>query len=57
MEEIASYLGHSDVKVTRSIYARFSPEYLAGAAEALNYDDIADAASSTLVPKNPRQVR
>lgn len=42
MDEIASYLGHSDVRVTRAIYARYSPEYLAGAAEALNYDDIAE---------------
>lgn len=52
MEEIASYLGHSDVRITRQVYARFSPDYLAGAAEALNYDDMAEAASGTLVPKN-----
>ena len=35
MEEIASYLGHSEVKVTRQIYARFSPDYLRGAASHL----------------------
>jgi integrase len=35
MEEIAQYLGHSDVKVTRRIYARYSPEYLSKAAGAL----------------------
>jgi integrase len=40
MEEIAQYLGHSDVDVTRSIYARFSPDYLRTAAAALEYDDL-----------------
>jgi site-specific recombinase XerC len=45
MEEIASYLGHSNVAVTRGIYARFSPDHLAGAAEVLNYDDL-DAGTS-----------
>jgi integrase len=40
MEEIAQYLGHDDVNVTRSIYARFSPDYLQGAAAALEYDDL-----------------
>lgn len=38
MEEIAQYLGHSDVEVTRRIYARFSPNYLRGAAKSLEYD-------------------
>jgi integrase len=41
MEEIAQYLGHSDVDVTRRIYARFSPDYLRKAAGALEYDDLA----------------
>jgi integrase len=40
MDEIAQYLGHDDVKVTRRTYARFSPDYLRGAATALEYDDI-----------------
>jgi integrase len=40
MEEIAQYLGHSDVGVTRRTYARFSPDYLKGAASALEYDDL-----------------
>jgi integrase len=40
MEEIAQYLGHSDVNVTRQIYARFSPDYLRKAASALEYDDL-----------------
>jgi integrase len=40
MEEIAQYLGHSDVNVTRNVYARFSPTYLKEAARALEYDDL-----------------
>lgn len=35
MEEIAQFLGHSNVDTTRRIYARFSPDYLRGAARAL----------------------
>jgi integrase len=42
-EEIASYLGHSDVKVTRRVYARFSPDHLRGAADALELDDLGPA--------------
>lgn len=38
MEEIAQYLGHSDVNVTRRVYARFSPTFLQNAAAALEYD-------------------
>lgn len=40
MEEIAQYLGHADVAVTRTTYARFSPNHLRAAAEALEYDDL-----------------
>lgn len=40
MEEIASYLGHSDLKVTRRVYARFSPEALSKGAAALEFDDL-----------------
>lgn len=40
MEEIASYLGHSDVHVTRRIYARFSPNALRTAAAALEFGDL-----------------
>jgi integrase len=40
MEEIAQYLGHSDVNITRKVYARFSPDYLRKAASALEYDDL-----------------
>lgn len=37
MEEIAQFLGHRDVTVTRKVYARFSPEYLRKAAESLDF--------------------
>jgi len=40
MEEIAQYLGHNNVEVTRRIYARFSPDYLRSAAQALEYDHV-----------------
>lgn len=40
MDEIAQYLGHSNVTMTRLVYAKFSPEHLRGAAEALEYDDL-----------------
>jgi integrase len=40
MDEIAQFLGHDDVEVTRRVYARFSPDYLRGAATALEYDDL-----------------
>jgi integrase len=39
MEEIASYLGHSNPTITRRIYARFSPEALSKGAAALELDD------------------
>lgn len=35
MPEIAQFLGHSDSRVTERVYARFSPEYLKKAANAL----------------------
>lgn len=35
MEEIAQFLGHSDINTTRRIYARYSPDYLRKAASAL----------------------
>ena len=41
MEEIAQMLGHSNVNVTRNVYARFSPDYLGRAAGALEFDDLA----------------
>lgn len=35
MEEIASFLGHSNMDTTRRVYAKFSPDYLQNAARAL----------------------
>lgn len=37
MEEIAQFLGHRDVSVTRKVYARFSPEHLRKTAKALDF--------------------
>lgn len=39
MEEIAQYLGHRNVNVTRNVYARFSPHHLKSAAATLDYGD------------------
>jgi len=35
MDEISQYLGHSNVEITRRVYARYSPDYLRKAASAL----------------------
>lgn len=35
MEEIAQFLAHSNVEITRKVYARFSPNHLRQAAKAL----------------------
>jgi integrase len=40
MEEIAQFLGHEDINVTRKVYARFSPMHLRKAAAVLEYDDL-----------------
>ncbi|WP_342344661.1 tyrosine-type recombinase/integrase [Vannielia litorea] len=37
MAEISQYLGHSDVQITASVYARFSPGHLRKAASALEF--------------------
>lgn len=37
MEEISQYLGHSNVEITRRVYARYSPDHLRKAAEALDF--------------------
>lgn len=37
MEEISQYLGHSNVEITRRVYARYSPDYLRKAASALDF--------------------
>lgn len=35
LEVVGQYLGHTDLKVTYRVYARFSPTFLKGAADAL----------------------
>jgi integrase len=37
MAQVAQYLGHTDSRITERVYARFSPDFLAGAAEALTW--------------------
>lgn len=37
MSEIAQYLGHSDSRITERVYARYSPDYLRHAVEALSW--------------------
>ena len=37
MPQIARFLGHTDSRITERVYARFAPEFLAGAAEALTW--------------------
>jgi hypothetical protein len=37
MEEIAQFLGHADVGITRRVYARFSPTYLRKAAKSVDF--------------------
>lgn len=37
MSQIAQYLGHSSTAVTEKVYSRFSPEFLMGAADILDF--------------------
>jgi integrase len=37
MAEIAQFLGHTSTKMTERVYARFSPDYLRGVADALEF--------------------
>jgi integrase len=39
MDRIAAFLGHSDSRITSRVYAKFSPDYLRDAAEALEIDN------------------
>jgi integrase len=39
MTQIAQYLGHTDSRITERVYARFAPEFLAGAAEATEWGE------------------
>jgi integrase len=35
--QIAQFLGHTDSRITERVYGRFSPSFLANAAEALTW--------------------
>lgn len=37
MPQIARFLGHTDSRITERVYAKFAPEFLAGAAKALTW--------------------
>lgn len=50
MAEIAQYLGHSSEKVTFRIYARYSPDYLRGAAAALDWTEDSTVPPSSFAP-------
>lgn len=39
MSVVAQYLGHSSTTVTERVYARYSPDYLAGPATLLEWED------------------
>jgi integrase len=43
MSEISQFLGHSNERVTYQAYARFQPDYLRNAAQALEFDDLEPA--------------
>jgi integrase len=40
MDEISQYLGHSNVQISSSVDARFSPKHLSKAASALEFGTI-----------------
>jgi integrase len=42
MDEIAQFLGHSNVEITRKVYAKYSPDYLRNAAKALELTEHKD---------------
>jgi integrase len=56
MEEIAQYLGHSNVNVTRRVYARFSPHHLRNAARALELDDLGPLRPKGHYAKPPQSI-
>lgn len=49
LEEIAQYLGHTDVNTTYRVYGRFSPKYLQRAANSLQ---VVRGSAGTVVPGN-----
>lgn len=47
MSEIAQFLGHTSTAVTERVYARFSPDYLRGAADSLEFGKMRSAPGFT----------
>jgi integrase len=47
MAEIAQYLGHNNPAITYRVYARYSPTYLRGAANAVEFPKKHDVVSCT----------
>jgi integrase len=37
MQKIAQFLGHTSTRVTETVYARYSPRFMADAADALDW--------------------
>ncbi|MGQ4813096.1 tyrosine-type recombinase/integrase [Agrobacterium vitis] len=54
MEEISQYLGHSNVDVTRKVYARYSPNHLRKAASALEFGLCEVPAGTSEPRKHPK---
>lgn len=44
MDQISQYLGHSNVQITSSVYARFAPDHLRDAANVLDFSAIKSTA-------------
>lgn len=40
IEMVSQYLGHSNIHITSSTYARYAPSHMQGAADVLNFTDI-----------------
>lgn len=53
MSQLAQYMGHDDSRTTEKHYARYSPDYLRGVADALDIDILPTEVQSE--PKTPVQ--
>ncbi|WP_430436811.1 tyrosine-type recombinase/integrase [Oceanibaculum nanhaiense] len=57
MSEISQYLGHSSTAITERVYARYSPDYLRGAASALELPGAAPRAHLITGELNKQRAR
>jgi integrase len=57
MSEIAQYLGHTSTAVTERVYARFSPDYLRGAASSLEFGKMRSAPGFSGTPGRAASAR